>query len=252
MLTQERQSLIEDYVNQHGLCRVSELCELTDTSESTIRRDLIQMEKMRMLKRVHGGAQSVKNSSRDISQNVRFSLNHDVKTQIAEYAVKNFVHAGDNIFIDAGTTTYEMVQFLAEIPDVKVVTNGLETALESLNRGIETILIGGKIKDDTHAVVGQTALKQINDLHFSASFIGANGIDKAGNLTTPDPEEAAIKAAEIKQSKRAYILADSSKFGEQSFAIFAKTKDVLLISNKLNIGQKKALPAKINLEEVLI
>lgn len=46
MLTQERQSLIEDYVNQHELCRVSELCDLTATSESTIRRDLIQMEKM--------------------------------------------------------------------------------------------------------------------------------------------------------------------------------------------------------------
>ncbi|WP_419793633.1 DeoR family transcriptional regulator, partial [Staphylococcus epidermidis] len=51
MLTQERQSLIEDYVNQHELCRVSELCDLTATSESTIRRDLIQMEKNGILKR---------------------------------------------------------------------------------------------------------------------------------------------------------------------------------------------------------
>ena len=87
MLTQERQSLIEDYVNQHELCRVSELCDLTDTSESTIRRDLIQMEKNGILKRVHGGAQSVKNFSRDVSQNVRFSLNHEVKISIAKYAV---------------------------------------------------------------------------------------------------------------------------------------------------------------------
>lgn len=250
MLTEERRSLIENYVNEHELCRVAELCKLTDTSESTIRRDLIQMEKSRILKRVHGGAQSVKNFSRDVSQNVRFNLNHDTKIEIAKYAAEHFVHSGDNIFIDAGTTTYEMVPFLAEIPDVKIITNGVETALCSLNHGIETILIGGKVKDDTHAVIGQTALKQIKGMNFSASFIGANGIEKNGNITTPDPEESAIKAAEIVQAHKAYVLTDSSKIGERNFAVFANAEDVCVIINKLNQSQKKALPAGIKIEEV--
>lgn len=249
MLTQERQSLIEDYVNQHELCRVSELCKLTDTSESTIRRDLIQMEKDGILKRVHGGAQSVKHFSRDVSQNVRFSLNHEDKIKIARYAVEHFVHQGDNIFIDAGTTTYEMVPFLADVPNVKIITNGVETALCSLNHGIKTILIGGKVKDDTHAVVGQNALAQIKGLNFSVSFVGANGIEKNGNLTTPDPEEAAIKAAEIQQASRSYVLFDHSKIGERNFAVFANTKDVTVVTDKLNSSQKTALPADINLEE---
>ena len=249
MLTQERQSLIEDYVNQHELCRVSELCDLTDTSESTIRRDLIQMEKNGILKRVHGGAQSVKNFSRDVSQNVRFSLNHEVKISIAKYAAEHFVHQGDNVFIDAGTTTYEMVPFLADIPNVKIITNGVETALCSLNHGIKTFLIGGEVKDDTHAVIGQTALSQIKAMNFSASFVGANGIEANGNLTTPDPEEAAVKTAEIKQAKHAYVLADNTKIGERNFAVFANTKDVVVVTNKLKPSQKKALPADINLEE---
>lgn len=251
MLTQERQSLIENYVNQHEVCRVSELCDLTATSESTIRRDLIQMEKNGILKRVHGGAQSVRNFSRDVSQNIRFSLNHDTKTTIAEYAVRNFVKPGDNVFIDAGTTTYELVSFLADMPNVRIITNGVETALCSLSHGIQTILIGGRVKDDTHAVIGPAAIDQIRGMNFSVSFIGANGIEKNGNLTTPDPEEAAIKAIEIKQAKRAYVLADSSKIGENSFAIFANTKDVCLITNKLNSSQKAALPADINLEEAI-
>ena len=240
MLTQERQSLIENYVNQHEVCRVSELCDLTDTSESTIRRDLIQMEKNGMLKRVHGGAQSVKNFSRDVSQNVRFNLNHDVKIAIAKYAALNFVQPGDNVFIDAGTTTYELVPFLADVPKVKIITNGVETALCSLNHGI---------KDDTHAVIGQTALAQIRGMNFSVSFVGANGIEKNGNLTTPDPEEAAIKAAEIKQARHAYVLADSSKIGERNFAVFANTKDVYVVTDQLKSSQKAALPADINLEE---
>ena len=249
MLTQERQSLIENYVNQYELCRVAELCKLTAASESTIRRDLIQMEKDGLLKRVHGGAQSVKSFSRDISQNIRFNLNHDVKTEIARYAVKHFVHSGDNIFIDAGTTTYEMVPFLADIPDVKIVTNGVETALCSLNHGINTIMIGGRVKDDTHAAIGQTALTQIKAMNFSASFVGANGIEKNGNLTTPDPEEAAVKMAEMKQAQKVFVLADASKIGKRSFAVFANAKDVTVVTNLLKSSQKKALPAKINLEE---
>lgn len=249
MLTQERQSLIENYVNEHELCRVSELCDLTDTSESTIRRDLIQMEKNGILKRVHGGAQSVKNFSRDISQNVRFSLNHKTKVRIARYAAEHFVHEGDNVFIDAGTTTYEMVPFLAKIANIQIVTNGVETALCSLNHGLKTFLIGGRVKDDTHAVIGQTALRQIKEMNFSASFIGANGIEKNGNLTTPDPEEAAVKAAEIKQARKAYVLADSSKISQRGFAVFANTKDVLVITNRLNKKQEMALPDAINLKE---
>ncbi|KAI4309203.1 hypothetical protein C821_000882 [Lactobacillus intestinalis] len=140
--------------------------------------------------------------------------------------------------------------FLAEIPDVKIITNGVETALCSLNHGIETILIGGKVKDDTHAVIGQTALKQIKGMNFSASFIGANGIEKNGNITTPDPEESAIKAAEIVQAHKAYVLTDSSKIGERNFAVFANAEDVCVIINKLNQSQKKALPAGIKIEEV--
>ena len=213
MLTQERQSLIEDYVNQHELCRVSELCDLTATSESTIRRDLIQMEKNGILKRVHGGAQSVKHFSRDVSQNVRFSLNHDAKITIARYAVQNFVRPGDNVFIDAGTTTYEMVPFLAEVANVKIITNGVETALCSLNHGINTILIGGEVKDDTHAVIGQTALSQIKAMNFSA------------------------------------ILTDNSKIGERNFAVFANTSDVIVVTDQLKPGQKRSLPVGIELEE---
>lgn len=250
MLTEARQNMIENYVNQHGLCRVAELCKLTNTSESTIRRDLIQMEKAGTIKRVHGGARSVTSFSRDVSQHIRFNLNHADKLKLARYTAEKFVHPGDDIFIDAGTTTYELVPFIADIPNLTIITNGIETALCSLNHGIKTILLGGNVKDDTHAAVGQAALAQIRTMNFSASFVGTNGIGQDGQLTTPDPEEAAIKKAEINQTAHAYVLADSSKFGEQTFAVFGNTKDVTVITNQLNSRQKAALPAEINLEEV--
>ena len=250
MLTPERQKVIEDYVNQHGLCRVSDLCSMTSTSESTIRRDLNQMAQKGLVKRVHGGAQSVKSFTHDVSQHIRFSMNHSDKKAIAQYAAKNFVHKDDYIFIDAGTTTYEMVPFIAMTPGVTIVTNGLETALCALNHGIETILLGGRIKENTHAVVGQTALKQLQQMNFSASFVGTNGLDSQGNLTTPDTEEAAIKKIEIAQADQAYILTDTSKIGERSFATFAQVKDVTVLTTSLSAKNKKLLPAKINLKEI--
>lgn len=249
MLTQERQKLIENYVNQYELCHVSDLCKMTATSESTIRRDLIQMEHEGRIKRVHGGAQSINNFAHDVSQHIRFTMNHEQKISIAHYAVTHCVHEGDYIFLDAGTTAYEMVPFLAEVGQITLITNGLETALSALTHNINTILLGGRIKDDTHAVVGQAALEQLENMNFAASFIGTNGIDHAGGLTTPDPDEATIKKRAQLRSDCTYVLADSSKIGERSFAIFGNVKDVTVITNVLQAQQKGLLPTKINLRE---
>ncbi|BDR61075.1 DeoR/GlpR family DNA-binding transcription regulator [Lactobacillus xylocopicola] len=251
MLTPERQKLIENYVNQHELCRVSDLCTIAATSESTIRRDLIQMEKKGQLKRIHGGAQSVKNFTHDVSQHIRFTMNHDEKIRIARYAVQQYVHEDDYIFIDAGTTAYEMVPFLATMQGVTVVTNGLETALGALNHGINTMLLGGQIKEDTHAVVGQFALEQLQGMNFAASFVGANGIDYQGDLTTPDPEEAAIKKLEIARSNHTYVLTDASKLGERNFAVFGNVSQVTVITTALAARQKDLLPAEADLKEVI-
>ena len=108
MMTEERQRRITEYVNEHKICRVSELCELTSTSESTIRRDLSEMEDRGLLKRVHGGAESIKGFGQDVAQNIRFNLNRDEKAAIAREAVSH-VHPNDYVFLDAGTTIYEMV-----------------------------------------------------------------------------------------------------------------------------------------------
>ncbi|MDF7638249.1 DeoR/GlpR family DNA-binding transcription regulator [Lactobacillus sp. ESL0791] len=251
MITKERQRLIENYVNKHSFCQVSKLCDLTATSISTIRRDLIQMERQGMIKRVRGGVQSVRDFSGDISQRVRFNLNHRDKIRIARSAAENYVHENDTIFLDAGTTTFEMVPFIARIPGVTLVTNDPETALASLEKDINTLLIGGKIKEDTHAAVGQFAQAQIKTLNFTASFLGANGVDSVSKLTTPDVEEAAVKKLVLTRSDQAYVLVDSSKIGRHTFATFADFSEVVIITNLLSKQQKQALPEEINLHQVI-
>lgn len=249
MLTEERQQTIATYINDNDFCRVAELCKLTDSSESTIRRDLIDLEKRGAIIRVHGGARSVQDYSRDVEQGVRFNLNVDKKRKIAEYAVERHVRSGEHIFLDAGTTIYEMVPFLKKIEPLHVVTNGVDTALACVEANIPTRLVGGEAKFETHAIVGSIAVQELEAMNFSTTFIGANGLTEEGKFTTPDPGEAAIKQAGIKQAKEVFVLMDDSKIGAANFASFANIDEATLITNHLDKSKKEFLPKNIKFEE---
>lgn len=248
MLTEKRQQTIAAYINDKDICRVTELCRLTNSSESTIRRDLIDMEKRGLIVRVHGGARSLHNYSRDIEQQVRFNLNIDKKHELAAYAAKK-ITPGEHLFLDAGTTIYEMVPFLKEIPQLHVITNGIDTALACIEAGISTQILGGEIKRETNAVVGSSALNQMQEMNFSTALIGANGLSEQGKFTTPDPSEAAIKQTGIYQARRSFIIMDSSKLGRANFANLRDASKAVLLTNQLTNRQKLLIPKKIKFEE---
>ena len=252
VLTEKRQEIMVNYIDDHKICRVADLSKVTSSSPATVRRDLASMEKRGIIKRIHGGARTLKNQAADIAQHIRFNLNRDLKRQIAQYAVKIHISPGMTIFLDAGTTIYEMVPFLTDIQDITVVTNGLETAQECINAGIFTIMLGGLVKKDTHATVGQSVLRQLGALNLSCAFIGANGLNKNGQYTTPDIAEADVKQKAIKQAEFSYVLMDKTKIARQTFATFGDCQHSVLITNKINEKQRQELPAKIKIEEIKI
>lgn len=252
MLTTKRQKLIAEYVDKHQFCNVAELCELTASSESTIRRDLSEMAGRGELERIHGGARSISALSKDIAQQIRFTLKRTDKIAIANFAVSSHVHNGDVIFLDAGTSVYEMTSFLKDYSDLVVVTNSVDTALACINAGIETHLLGGKIKAATHAVIGDVALSQLAEMHFNAAFLGTNGLSSTGGLSTPDPDEAAIKKHTISAANQVFVLVDHSKFGKQAFAKFATIEQVTVLTTTCTHGDWQVLPDKIQIEEVQI
>ncbi|MCT3474520.1 DeoR/GlpR transcriptional regulator, partial [Lactobacillus delbrueckii subsp. bulgaricus] len=109
-------------------------------------------------------------------------------------------------------------------------------------------LLGGHVKRQTHAAIGATTVSRLQELNFNAAFIGANALSPAGFLTTPDTEEAAVKRTAIQQSQQAFVLIDRSKFNAVTFAEFAKTDQVTIIS-RLEAGDREKLPVNIQLEE---
>ena len=136
---------------------------------------------------------------------------------------------GDSIYIDAGSTNFEMIAYLPK--NIVVVTNGLMHIEKLLAKGIKTFLLGGYIKPTTKAMVGIGAIESLKNYRFDKCFMGVNGIHPEFGYTTPDQEEAAVKQLALSLSRDAYVVADESKFSEVAFAKIAHLKDANIITN---------------------
>ncbi|MCR5145125.1 MAG: DeoR/GlpR family DNA-binding transcription regulator [Lachnospiraceae bacterium] len=231
MLTVERQKLIMDIVNDSGSVTVSELMDKLNASESTIRRDLQAMDMAGKLKKVHGGAVAVVNKYKtdDAKVELRKQLNKKEKVAIAKYAA-SLVNDKDFVYLDAGTTTEIMIDYL-KCKDVIFVTNAIEHARKLTAKGFVTYILGGEFKEITEAIVGTEALLNLDKYNFTKGFFGANGFSIDNGFTTPDIKEAIVKKKAIESSKESYVLMDSSKFEQVAAITFADYEGITIITD---------------------
>lgn len=215
-----------DKLAENNFVTIEELVSLLDSSESTVRRDLDELETERKLHRVHGGAESLQTLRDELSNHQKSIKNVHEKSAIVGRALEE-IHAHDVIFIDAGTTTALLVEQLIDT-SVTVVTNSVHHASSLVEKGIKVIIIGGFVKQTTDASIGQAALEQVERLNFDKAFLGMNGIDSQF-LTTPDYEEAMVKKAIIDNARQSFVLADQSKIGQVSFVKVAPIEQVTII-----------------------
>ena len=244
MLSEERHGIILREISKRGISKVEDLSILTESSESTIRRDLSYLEGKGQIRRVHGGA--VLTKGRFVEESFKEKLVHNIeqKISIGKFAA-SLIEDGDSIYLDAGTTIYEMAKFIDK-KDIFVVTNGIDNIDILLERGIDVYILGGKIKSKTKAVVGTNAFKQLEKFRFDKAFIGINAIDIEFGLTTPDQEEALMKSKAIEVSREAFVLADSSKFNKISFTKVSDFSEVTVITDK----EDRQYVEKLNLRVV--
>ncbi|MBP3952416.1 DeoR/GlpR family DNA-binding transcription regulator [Bacillus suaedae] len=231
MLDLERQQKILALLIARNTIKMQDIIDETGASESTIRRDLQKLERAGKLKRLHGGATILQKKLDEPTIAEKTTKNSHEKHQIAKKAAE-FVEDGDCIFLDAGTSTIEIIPYLKG-KDVVVVTNGLMNIPLLMELEVETHVIGGYVKSGTGAFIGRSAIKTLETFRFDKAFLGVNGISINGDCTTPDPQEAFIKEYTIERSKQSFLLADHSKFGEVSFSTFAKVEDVTVITSSL-------------------
>ena len=230
MLTEERQQRILKFLEEHNAITVTELTELLDASESTIRRDLNSLHKQGKLVKVHGGATSLENSMASIEYDMttKAELSLTEKRKIAQYAA-SLIEKDDFVFIDAGSTTEQMVDFISQ--PAEFVTNALSHARKLSMKGFRVHVLGGEYKHSTEAIIGVEALRALEAYHFTKSFMGTNGISITGGYSTPDTQEAYVKKEVIARSGQSYILADHTKFNMISRVTFAALEDAYILTD---------------------
>lgn len=247
MLEPERHQIILEALKKKNTVKLQELVELTNSSESTIRRDLTQLEQRKFLKRVHGGAARLQGKLQEPTMTEKSSKNLQEKQRISQFA-GSLVEEGDCIYLDAGSTVFEIIPFLPN--NIVVVTNGLMHVNALVEKNIKTYLIGGYLKPTTKAMIGRGALESLEKYRFDKCFIGVNGIHPQFGYTTPDQEEAMIKQLAITLSRESFVLADESKFSEIAFAKIADLSEAAIITNELEQDSKEQYFSKTKIKVV--
>ncbi|MCU5745790.1 DeoR/GlpR family DNA-binding transcription regulator [Staphylococcus sp. SQ8-PEA] len=230
MISEKRYDLILSKLQNKDFLTLQELVEYTGSSESTIRRDLSKLQQMGKLSRVHGGATLNQSVVKEPHLAEKRSKNLKEKQEICRIAA-DLIDDNDCIFMDAGSTTLEMIPYI-KASSVTVVTNGLTHVEALLKHGIKTITLGGEVKATTFATVGTNTLETLKHYRFDKAFVGINGIDIKYGLTTPDEQEALIKSYAIELSRSSYVLADHSKYRNVYFAHVPINEGVSLVASK--------------------
>ena len=191
------------------------------------------LSKEGLLNKVFGGAVAIDSvlNNREPSVAQKEEINMAEKRKIAKYAA-SLVEAEDIVYLDAGTTTGYMLDYLEE-RRAHFVTNGVEHARRLAKGGFHVVLIGGELKGATEAVVGGEAIFNIQKYHFTKAFFGTNGVSITNGLTTPDVNEAMTKQAAYANTmhKHRYVLCDHTKFGLCSAVTFASAESAKIITD---------------------
>ncbi len=237
LLTEERFEAILQTLDRHKTATVSQLAEDLHVSESTIRRDLISLDRMGRLCKVHGGATIKATNSyltREDDVLTKQDQHSEEKFLIANYAA-SLIEPEDFIYLDAGTTTFKMLDFLdrSNVGQVAFVTNGIQHAAKLASMGFRVYLPGGRLKSNTQAVIGTEAIRSLSSYNFTKGFFGANGMSSTAGFSTPDFSEGNVKTEAVRHCQRCFVLADSSKFKKVFPVTFAKLQDATIVTDFL-------------------
>jgi DeoR/GlpR family transcriptional regulator of sugar metabolism len=234
MLVAERWHKIVQLVNDRGSIRVSELSEICQVTEETIRRDLDKLENEGRLLRSHGGAVSINRSSQaETPFRERETTNAEQKQSIAREAIR-LIRENERIILDASSTAWYMAQILPDIP-LTVLTNSIKVAIELSSKDkIQVISTGGVLSPGSLSYVGPLAERSLDGYHVDRAFISCKGLHPDKGLSESNEWQSLVKRKMIDIADEVIVLADYSKFGQQSFVHVAgweKVGTVLTDSN---------------------
>lgn len=244
MHADRRRQWLMERARESGRLDVAELSEELHLAPETIRRDLNDLERQGLLRRVYGGAVPIERLSFESGLAMRATRHPEEKQRIAAAAVEHIGNA-EAIYIDEGNLPQLIAERLHPTHPITVVTGALPIAILLAGRpNVDVMVIGGRIRSKTFGCVDHWAINTLRGLVLDLAFIGTNGITFEHGATVPDGAIAAVKTAAMLASRRRILIADSTKMGADSFVSFAQLRDFERFITDSNLSDESALRAE--------
>jgi DeoR/GlpR family transcriptional regulator of sugar metabolism len=225
---------IQELFSQREFMSFEEMCSKFNSSKSSIRRDLIELESKGVLRRVHGGALSLQTRDEVMDFRRLAESSHDEKIRLGKKAA-SLVEDGQTVLLGGGSTVVEVAKNLTERP-IQVVTNSIPVAQAFWDsKLVEVTLTGGYLFPRSGVELGPICEKMLNSVSADILFIGIRGITEAGISDSNSLIVESIRAM-IRAAQKVVVVADHSKFGRNAMIHVAELSDLDQIVTDIQIA----------------
>ncbi|MBW1634650.1 MAG: DeoR/GlpR transcriptional regulator [Deltaproteobacteria bacterium] len=220
-----RQRSIMDFIRENGSVQVSDLSANLQVTPQTIRRDLNRLYELELVQRVHGGA-VIKESVENLGYGARKILLAAEKAEIGKLAA-GIIPDNSSMYINIGTTTERVAEFLVDHRDMLVITNCINVAsILWPSPGIEVMIAGGTIRRSDGGIVGSSTEEFINKFKLDYAVIGCSAIDDSGEFFDYDLREVRVTQAIIRHARSIIMVTDSTKLERSASIIVGNLTDL--------------------------
>lgn len=229
MLAIERRNEILAKLQEENKVLVSDLSQYYDVTEETIRRDLEKLEQEGYAKKTYGGAILSDSLSLDLPYNVRKQTNVQGKQVIARL-VSELIEDGERLMLDSSSTALYIAKNIKNRKNMTIITNSIEILLELADRPEWKVLsTGGAMREGALSLVGQQAVRMIDNFYVDKAIISCKGIDKKYGITDSNEPDVQIKQHILRASRQKILAADSKKFDKISFTKMGDLSEVDMV-----------------------
>lgn len=224
MTSEQRKKEVLKYVSESEFRTLKEITNQFNISINTARRDINELAEQNLLQKFYGGVKATE-KKQSSKYTARMNKNSQEKWRIAKFAA-GLIQDNDILFIDAGTTTSGITDFINKSFHLTFVTNNIHVMSKVMEvENWDMIVVGSKLKHSSHSLIDIHDWDYLHTLNLNKSFIATTGLTIHSGATNPDHGDAVIKSTMIKQSQESYLLLDFSKFDQTSLSTFAHITD---------------------------